>query len=77
MRKAIMVLLGIGALGGFAAGFAHLHRFHGWRGCQDGSSACHGHERFEEHVADICVRAAEKTLRESPATPQAPEPPAP
>ena len=52
--------------GGFAAGFARLHHYrhhgHGW--------GWHGRDhqqKFEEHVADVCVRAAERKLREKPA----------
>lgn len=42
-----MVLLGLGAIGGYASGFAHMH-------------ACQRHHRdaFERHVADVCVNAA-------------------
>ena len=64
MRRTLwIVLLGIGTVGGFAAGFArlHHHRHHGygWHGER--------HQQFENHVADICVRAAERRLREKPA----------
>jgi hypothetical protein len=56
-------LLALGTIGGFAAGFArlHHHRHHGY--------GWHGHERqkFEQHVADLCVSAAERKLREKPA----------
>jgi hypothetical protein len=57
-----MVLLGLGALGGFAAGFAslrchHGHRQHGWQGRR---------AAFEQHVAQICADAA---VRARPATP--------
>jgi hypothetical protein len=47
-----MGLLAIGAIGGFASGFAHLacHRYGGgWHG---------RHEAFERRVADVCAEAA-------------------
>ena len=46
-RKLIIVLLGLGTIGGYAAGFASLK--------------CHHQARrpaFEQHVAKICVDAA-------------------
>jgi hypothetical protein len=46
-RRIAMVLLAMGAVGGYASGFAHMHR-------------C-GHDRqaaFERHVADVCIGAA-------------------
>jgi hypothetical protein len=42
-----MVLLAIGAVGGYASGFAHLHRCGRER-----------HAAFERHIADVCVGAA-------------------
>ena len=46
-RKIWIALLALGAIGGFAAGFAHL-------GCH-----MHGrHDAFERHVAQLCVDAA-------------------
>jgi hypothetical protein len=59
-----MVLLGIGAVAGFASGFHSLHRFgpygygHGY-GDWGGQRAA-----FEAHIADVCTRSAERTLRE-------------
>jgi hypothetical protein len=47
MRRALMVLLALGALGGFGAGFASL-----------GHRACHRRADFERHVAHICAEAA-------------------
>ena len=46
-RRILMVLLGLGAVGGYASGFAHMH-------------ACHRARMavFERHVADVCVSAA-------------------
>jgi hypothetical protein len=52
MRRRILIgLLALGALGGFAAGFARLcaHRHGGWHG---------RHEAFERRVADVCAEAA-------------------
>jgi len=46
-RKIMIALLALGALGGFAAGFAHL-------GCR----AHERHDAFERRVAQICVDAA-------------------
>jgi hypothetical protein len=46
-RRILMVLLGLGAVGGYASGFAHMHR------CgRDHRSS------FERHVAEVCVGAA-------------------
>ncbi len=46
-RRMMMALLAIGAVGGYAAGFAHMH-------------ACHRAQTsaFERHVAEVCVDAA-------------------
>ncbi len=46
-RKIVIVLLAMGTVLGFAAGFAHLGRH--VRG---------HHDAFERHVAQICVEAA-------------------
>lgn len=48
-RKLAIVLLTLGAVGGYAAGFASLR--------------CHSHARrqaFENHVAEVCVKAAKQ-----------------
>jgi hypothetical protein len=48
MRKRIlMVLLAIGAAGGYATGFAHMHKCRRDR-----------HSAFERHVAEVCIEAA-------------------
>jgi hypothetical protein len=49
-RKALIVLLSLGVLGGFAAGFGHLRcrDHHGWS----------RRAQFERHVADLCTEAA-------------------
>jgi hypothetical protein len=54
-RKALMFVLAIGAVAGFASGIF---------GCR-----YHGAERrqaFEDHVADVCTRAAERTRDHRP-----------
>ena len=57
MRRGFwIVLLTIGTIGGFAAGFARLHCYrqygygYGWHGDH--------RQQFENHVADVCVSAA-------------------
>lgn len=55
-RKLLMVLLGLGAVAGFGAGFARLCHGpghfgqHGWRSER--------HAAFERRVADTCAEAA-------------------
>lgn len=51
-RKIAIVLLSLGTLVGYGSGFASL--------------ACHRRARqqaFEQHVAQVCVNAAQNTLR--------------
>lgn len=48
-RKALMVLLGLGAVAGFASGIFGCHYRNDRR------------QAFEEHVAEVCTRAAERT----------------
>ncbi len=46
-RRILMILLALGTVGGYSAGFAHMH--------------CAGAARraaFEHHVARVCVDAA-------------------
>ena len=58
-RRFLMVLLGLGALGGFASGFAHLcHGPFGHYGYGPGGYDRQG--RFERHVADTCTEAARR-----------------
>jgi hypothetical protein len=58
-RRILMVLLALGAFGGFAAGFASLRcRAHGPHGWHSRRAA------FEQRVAQTCVDAA---LRARPA----------
>lgn len=49
-RKALIVLLALGTVGGYAAGFASMR-------------SCHNHRRaaFEQHVAKVCVDAARQS----------------
>jgi hypothetical protein len=46
-RRILMALLAMGAVGGYAAGFAHVHECHRARAAA-----------FEHHVAEVCVDAA-------------------
>jgi hypothetical protein len=48
-RKALIALLALGTVGGYAAGFASMS-------CR----AKHRRAAFEDHVADVCVRAAQR-----------------
>lgn len=73
-RKIWMILLGIGAIAGFAWGFHSLHHFRGAYGPGSGRWGAR-HAEFEAHVADICTRAAERTLRERDALAPRPLPP--
>ena len=76
-RKFWMVLLGLGAVAGFASGFHSLRHYGG----AFGPGCCHGpwesrRAAFEAHVADICTRSAERTLstRGAPETRTSPAP---
>jgi hypothetical protein len=60
MRKLLIVLLALGAIAGFTAGFARLWHFHHHGG---GYYGWHRGERLERRVADVCVEAAERRLR--------------
>jgi hypothetical protein len=61
-RKALIVLLALGTIGGYAAGFASM------RNCKN-----HRRDAFEQHVARVCVDAA----RQSDATTRAQAQPPP
>jgi len=63
-RAFFAVILSLGAIGGFTHGFASLA--HGGCGMQR-------REAFEDHVADICTRSAERVYRDH----QGPPPPPP
>jgi len=62
-RKFLMVLLGIGAVAGFGAGFARLfhhgfgHGHHAWGHHGPGGKSGR-HAAFERHIADTCADAA-------------------
>lgn len=59
-RRLLAILLGFGALAGFASG-VHSIRHH----AGPFRHGPHGHHaRFEAHVAEVCLRAAEKASRE-------------
>lgn len=63
-RAFYITVFSIGTIGGFASGFAHL-----------GAHCATHHQRraaFEDHVADVCTRAAQ---RADNAENQAPPPP--
>ena len=58
-RKFLMVVLGLGAVAGFASGFAQLHHAGGW--CRYGYGPGGHFDRqseFQRHVADTCTEAA-------------------
>jgi hypothetical protein len=58
-RKILMILLGAGAIAGFASGFARLH--HGsYRHFGHGVD---GRSEFEERVADTCTESALRVYR--------------
>jgi hypothetical protein len=61
-RKALMILLGLGAVAGFGAGFARL--------CHIGYGH-HGGDRraaFEKRVADTCTESALRVYGRKPAS---------
>jgi hypothetical protein len=64
-RRFWAVLLGIGAIAGFASGFRSLHHM-GCGPCSHGWSR--RHDNFEAHVADVCTEAAERARRSHEAT---------
>ncbi|GAB4207387.1 MAG: hypothetical protein OHK0013_24990 [Sandaracinaceae bacterium] len=56
-RAFLIVLFSLGTVGGFAHGLAHVGR------C---ASSCHAQRRqaFEDRVADVCTRAAQRVYDE-------------
>ena len=64
-RKLLMVLLGLGALGGFASGFAHL--CHGGWGHYGPGGRFDRQSEFERHVADTCTDAALRVYKQKSA----------
>ena len=62
-RKFWAVILGIGAIAGFAAGFRSMHHM-GYDACGCSGFGPHGRRAaFEAHVADVCTQAAERSQR--------------
>jgi hypothetical protein len=77
MRRGITIfLLATGAVAGFTIGFARLHYGYGHWGHGHGRW---GHDRvaFENHVADVCTRSAERVMNERGKAPPAPPAPSP
>jgi hypothetical protein len=78
MRRGIIIfLLATGAVAGFTIGFARLRYGygHGW-----GHGHGHwGHDRvaFENHIADVCTRSAERVMERNKAAPLPAPAPAP
>jgi hypothetical protein len=68
-RGALVVLLSLGAIGGFTHGFAHMAQCHG--SCS--ASRPSPHDEFEDHVADVCTRAAQRQWDEQEAEARAAE----
>lgn len=60
-RKALIVVLAIGAVAGFASALFGCHH-HAWD----------RHQAFEDHMADVCVRAAERSRAHGTHTENAP-----
>jgi hypothetical protein len=60
-RKFLMVLLGVGAVAGFAAGFARM--CHGGFGHYGPGARFDRHGDFERHVADTCTDSALKVYQ--------------
>ena len=54
-RKGLIVVLALGAVAGFASGLVRCH-YHGTAQRRE----------FEDHLADVCLRAAERTHARAP-----------
>jgi hypothetical protein len=68
-RKILMVLLGLGAVAGFGAGFARL--YHGGFGHHGPGGRFDRRAAFEQRVADTCTEAALRVYdRRSPQSPK-------
>lgn len=68
-RKLLMVLLGMGAIAGFAAGFARL--CHGGPGHWGHGGRFDRRAAFEQRVAETCTEAAKRVYdRQSPVAPK-------
>jgi hypothetical protein len=76
MRRGITIfLLAAGAVAGFGIGIGRLHYGYG-HGCGYNGRGGWGHDRvaFENHVADVCTRSAERVVDGRGKTPAAPTP---
>lgn len=70
-RRILMVLLGAGAVAGFASGFARLH--HGGYGPFGHGDRFDRHTDLQRRVADACTESALRVYKEqSPRGGQAP-----
>ena len=70
-RKFLMVLLGLGAIAGFAAGFARLCYGYGGWGHHGYGGRFDRHAEFERRVADTCTESALRVYnRQSPPSPK-------
>lgn len=67
-RKWLMVLLGVGAVAGFGAGFARLCYGHG----SFGHGYAGRHAEFERRVADACTESALRVYGRKNGTGQTP-----
>ena len=84
MRRSITIfLLATGAIAGFTIGFGRLRYGYG-HGCGHGPGAWGHHGAwggdrvaFENHVADVCTKSAERVMNERGKAPPAPPPAAP
>ena len=54
-RKALIVVLALGAVAGFASGLYGCH-YH----------SLERRQAFEDHIADVCTRAAERSRNHAP-----------
>lgn len=61
-RRILMVLLGVGAVAGFASGFAHLC-YGGW-GQHGPGGRFDRQSEFERHVAETCTDAALRVYKQ-------------
>jgi hypothetical protein len=68
-RGALVVLLSLGAIGGFTHGFARMAQCHS--SCA--SSGPSQRDEFEDHIADVCTRAAQRQWDEQEAAERAAE----
>ena len=67
-RGVLVVLLSLGAIGGFSHGFARMAQCHE-------SCGASRRDQFEEHIADVCTRSAERALEQRQSDQQRAAPP--